>query len=1691
MRTAIRRRIRSAAAAIAAVALAAGAASGVALPASAEPTSAPTPDVLDVDFASGAPVEHVQQLAPTAIGSPGYESDATIGATVATFGGSAGVRFPADTLWSTSNPKNILESVTLRCELRYDGPSPATSTNAFCSGRQTGGYSIDITKDGLRFVVAGSVVITHPVASGTWYDVVATWDGTDAALYLDGVLVGTGTKAGGNTTPAAQFWFVGADTKAAGAGESFATGAVARSSIWSTPLTAEQVLAVHEGRVGPQPATVPDADVLDVDFADGTATDAAANRPATVIGAPVYSTDPALDRTVASFNGASGIRYPLSEPWDSGSATDITTTVTIECAFRFDGTLPTATNNAMCSGRQGGGYTIDVSGGNIRFVIGSTVAVTAPARTGLWYDAVATYDGTTAKLYLSGSLAGESAKTGATAPPSYRYWVIGADVGTNANLEFYGAGTVAAARIWSGVLDADQVHALSVTTLGDRDSGVALTASVPAADASLAKPVRFSATIENQGAASGWSYLLDGGPIQPGQLIGAGMRAGAHEIVITATDLFGAPIEYRIPFTSSSIPIGGGTDTGQGHGTVSLSAAATDPDGGQVTTTFERAMASVASGGFQGIVPVVPSALEFPYTDGSALTGEQVADGDTTGSVASHDEIPFQRFDVTVPASGDDRRVQWSGTVDPERTATVRAWSVEKDAWVELASTRGTSGGDTVLVGDLSEALVDASSGTPLVHVLVAVEDPFADDLAPRDASAGTAALKDHFEDPGDYDFSIVHWTDPQYVTEGATGGAGQWPASVSYPTSSGVETPEEQAIWASAYRDAVDWTVDNAAPRKIAFVANSGDLINNDYYNPEATASDGSLLYPGLEGQVQKEFSFASGALGPLADSGIPNQVIAGNHDNQLGVEDGAASRFSEAFTADDWYAQAAGWPAGADYHAWDETTDATGHVVSPGHDNQNSYVLFSAGGLDFVVVGLSYGVTQQEVDWANSVFARYHDRNGILMTHGYLTYSTNPDGRGAALADDGNLLYDKVVSTNPNIVLVLAGHRHGSGINLKSIATTDSTHKVVELLSDYQAYTVPASTIFTPGSCPSCVFGTNGSIDVDGDGVVDHKPEDKLVLGSSFLRLLQVDIAKSTLSVDSYSPVLDRFGPTIYDPLSRYNGAEENFTVPIDLTSRTTSFSTDALTVVTPTTTVIGTATARSGWPATVTWSGLTRGTTYAWTATSRNAAGEDLGDVEQYGGVFVATAAGSDTTAPVLTLPADTTVPQDEPFDALAGVTATDDSDGDVTASVQVAGAVDTATPGSYTLVYSASDANGNVAQASRTVRVRATPVPDLDVTTVSVPRSTATFGTPAVLTASVSPAGATGFVQFSNGEDVLCQATVTDGTASCTVDILPPPGEYAAEAAYSGDDTRAESRTSFVLAVTDPTLPASLGIGIAAAPSIAGVPTVGSTLVATPGAFTGDPTDVAGQWLLDGSAIPGATGATLGVDAAWVGGVIGYRSVASKSGTTGTVTATSAPLAPVSQSATSVTAAASPARYGTSTPVSVAVARPAGVAALTGSVTLSGAGVSRTVPVGTGTVTIALPRTVKPGSYAVSIGYAGDPAVGSSSTSIALIVAAAKAHAPKLSVTKKPTVRKTGRATVRIAAAAGLAAASGRVTVTLVSGAHTKKVRATLAKGRASVTLPKLARGTWRVKAVYAGSGYYAPSTSATSKVVVRR
>ena len=1347
---------------------------------------APTPDLIDVVFDGGTAVDKAQGLTPAVYGAPTYGTDAELGPTMASDGNDA-LGFPTDMVW----PK-LTSGFSVECVFRIDGTLPVASEANLCSNKEAGGFALYLSGSKLGFMnyVDGAyerAVTPVDIAAKRWYHAVATWDGTHVNLYVNGQLAQSTPAAGDVKAPSANSlrFTIGADSGPTGAAQWGPAATYAKAGLFGRAVTAEEVTALAAQWDTAVPT--PSADVLDVDFADGSPNDKLRGLDVGTFGDPEVVADTALGRNVGEVDGDDAWNYALTPHW-----AEITPAVSIECTFRYTGKFPTGSELDICSGKQAGGYSIYVTGEQVGFmanVDGTYYNARAAHVPNVWHHVVGTWDGKQMKLYLDGELAATTAAAGALQLPSAtaRAWTVGADTKTNNTAEFFTTGRIAANRLYGKALAADEVKALDEAAFGEfPDAHVSIESSTPAEGDHLSSPVEFEVSATNAENASGWKYLLDGEEIAPGDKIGAGLKSGDHTIEITATDVFGQPVAHTVSFTSDTIPTGGGTETGQGDGKVTLSAIATSPDGSDVTTTFREARATVAEDGFQGVVKDLPTSLEFEHEGNEELTGKAMPEDEDLFTSPTSGDLPFQRFDVEVGEFVSGQQVVWKGSVDPARSVTLLVWNATAARWIELGTARGAAEGDTVLNGVIRAPQVDGGK----VHLMVLGTDPFADDLAPRDESA--QQTKDSFEKPEDYDFSLAHFTDTQYLAEGAAGGTYDDWDGVAEP--SDVMHEEERAIWAKAYNSTTEWIAEQAGPRKIAYAGHTGDVIENDYYDPLATDVNGGLLYPGLDEQVTKEFEFTSNAQKTLDDSGLVNQVIAGNHDNQLGQETGPTSRFNKYYGPNRYYDLAANWPGGSSYHAWDETTSATGEVVERGQDNQNNYVLFSAGGLDFVAVGLSYGVTQEEADWASEIFSRFPDRNGILLTHAYIAPSSAPDGRGANFSGDGSRLYDAVVKANPNVFLILAGHEHGVGTNLKTKVGATVQHNVVELLADYQFYKISAAELW-----PDKVDAKN-NIDLNGDGVVDHKGTDLLQFGASWLRLLQFDVDRGEVSIDTYSPMFDNFGATEYDDRKRYNGAEDNLVLPVDLSTRTTTFSTDGLTLVTPTDVEIGSDTAKSGWPASVEWTGLVEGEIHAWTAESRSVTGEQIGAIRQFGTVFVASADGTDTTPPTLTMSAEVETTLGEEFNPLEGVTATDDVDGDVTESITVIGAVDVDKVGSYALTYVVSDKNANQTIAPRVVTfvgVVQTPKPP----TVRASDVKVRFGRAAVLRARVQPWQASGTVRFMNGEEVLCEAWVLLGNATCVVRTLPPPGDYNLVVHYTGNKRYQPSSKTVKLTVED--------------------------------------------------------------------------------------------------------------------------------------------------------------------------------------------------------------------------------------------------------------------------------------------------
>nr|WP_158615116.1 Ig-like domain repeat protein [Cellulomonas sp. PhB150] len=363
-----------------------------------------------------------------------------------------------------------------------------------------------------------------------------------------------------------------------------------------------------------------------------------------------------------------------------------------------------------------------------------------------------------------------------------------------------------------------------------------------------------------------------------------------------------------------------------------------------------------------------------------------------------------------------------------------------------------------------------------------------------------------------------------------------------------------------------------------------------------------------------------------------------------------------------------------------------------------------------------------------------------------------------------------------------------------------------------------------------------------------------------------------------------------------------------------------------------------------------------------------------------------------------------------------------------------------------------------------------------------------GTAVAYTATVTE-GATGTVSLVGLPGSAITAPIVDGTAALTVPATVPAGTYTVTAAYAGDGVYASS-VSAPVTLTVNKLASKVTLSAATSS------TYGTAVKATVKV-----TDAAGAPLTGAVTLSGAGAAltatlTSGQAVVTLPASLAVKSYALKATYAGTSTYTSSTSASltltVKKLATKATiSSVKTSTYGKAVKVTVKVADANGKA-ITGKVTLTGAGSARTATLtSAGQAVVTLPASLAVKSYALKATYAGNANVAGSSATAALKVTKGKVSKVATKVTKAPTTKKGGKATVSVTAPKGLATATGTVKVTLASGSLKATETFTLKSGKATFTLPKLPKGTWKVSVKYVGSTTYAAATGATVKIVVKK
>ena len=213
-------------------------------------------------------------------------------------------------------------------------------------------------------------------------------------------------------------------------------------------------------------------------------------------------------------------------------------------------------------------------------------------------------------------------------------------------------------------------------------------------------------------------------------------------------------------------------------------------------------------------------------------------------------------------------------------------------------------------------------------------------------------------------------------------------------------DTQKEAESYPAAFTSQTQWIADNKTNENIVFVTHLGDIVD--------------------ESNQEFQWINADNAMDLLDAADVAYSVSPGNHDL------GSGSYYETYFGVDRF--------SGKSYYAGNY-----------GSNNENNYSLFSASGLDFILINCRYSADASILNWADGLLKAHPDRRGIFVQHDILNYddSWNNQNPYTALKD------------NPNLFLMLCGHRHTSSDGAAYRAELgDDGHTIHIMMADYQDF-------------------------------------------------------------------------------------------------------------------------------------------------------------------------------------------------------------------------------------------------------------------------------------------------------------------------------------------------------------------------------------------------------------------------------------------------------------------------------------------------------------------------------------------------------------------------------------------------------------------------------------------------------------
>lgn len=212
-------------------------------------------------------------------------------------------------------------------------------------------------------------------------------------------------------------------------------------------------------------------------------------------------------------------------------------------------------------------------------------------------------------------------------------------------------------------------------------------------------------------------------------------------------------------------------------------------------------------------------------------------------------------------------------------------------------------------------------------------------------------------------------------------------------------------------FSDIYDYIVENVEAKNVQHVFGLGDITQIDTTDEWVRAKEQITRMDGL----------------------VSYSLVRGNHDlNNINT----------------------GW----EYTFGANSSYANQYIAKYRNSTKNTIHAFSVGQLDYMVVALDYGASDEVLEWAGNIISANPHHNVIITTHAYL------DNDGGILDDNGSHpptldggvnnaddYWDKLVGQYENIVMIISGHMTGCLINERQGVHGNT---VKQLLLDFQNY-------------------------------------------------------------------------------------------------------------------------------------------------------------------------------------------------------------------------------------------------------------------------------------------------------------------------------------------------------------------------------------------------------------------------------------------------------------------------------------------------------------------------------------------------------------------------------------------------------------------------------------------------------------